>query len=274
MLKRSLKLVLIVGLVMLGAWSAIALAQDSMADFGLKANELEERIVESLANGYLPAYPDKKVFKAASPTVQAAFVKNTLSWFKTYTETDAFKTDYAKQRASAKPSPPESKGTADQQYVAFVEKQRQDLEKTKQDIAKMPPDMQKQMQAVVKQMEDNIEKSAKDPQMAAIMKQSYEQESVSEQKNYQDRLATWEKKYPVDPQALVAARLRQFLEVSQSIAFEAELVPSGQGKIMKFADPRYEAQSAQWKLCYRAGREPVQAARAFVSEWLGQAGKK
>ncbi|MFZ1986278.1 MAG: hypothetical protein WAU91_17830 [Desulfatitalea sp.] len=43
---------------------------------------------------------------------------------------------------------------------------------------------------------------------------------------------------------------------------------------MKFADPRYEAQSAQWKLCYRTGREPMQAARAFVGEWLRQTGKK
>ncbi|MFZ1986277.1 MAG: hypothetical protein WAU91_17825 [Desulfatitalea sp.] len=90
-MKRSLKLALIVGLVMFGAWSAIALAQDSMVDFGLKVNTLEERIVESLVQGYVPAYPDKKIFKAASPSVRAVFVKNTLSWFKSYTETDSLK---------------------------------------------------------------------------------------------------------------------------------------------------------------------------------------
>lgn len=271
-MKARLKSVLISCVIVFGAWVAVALAQGSMADFGLKANELEERIVESLANGYLPAYPDKKVFKAASPAVQAAFVKNTLSWFKSYSESDAFKADYAQQRAAAKPSAPESKGTVDEQYAAFLEKQRQDIEKTKQDIAKMPPDMQKQMQAVVKQMEDNVEKSAKDPQMAAIMKQSYEQEGISAQKDYQERLATWEKKYPEDPKALIAARLRQFLEVSQDIPFDAQLVPKG--KLMKFADPQYEAQTAEWKLCYRAGREPVQAARAFVGEWLSQIEKQ
>jgi hypothetical protein len=273
-LKRSLKLVLIVGLVMFGAWRAIALAQDSMADFGLKANTLEERIVESLVQGYVPAYPDKKIFKTASPSVQAAFVKNTLGWFKSYTETGAFKMDYEKQRESAKPSPPVSKGTPDEQYAKFLAEQRRSLETTKQDVAKMPPDMQKQMQSALKQMEANIESMAKDPQMAAMMKENYERESISDQKNYQDRLATWEKKYPVDPQVLIAARLRQFLDVSQNIPFDAELAPSPQGKLMKFADPMYEAQSAQWKLCYRAGREPVNAARAFVGEWLSQIEKK
>ena len=271
-MKVRLKYVLISCLILFGAWVAMALAQDSMADFGLNANELEERIVESLANGYLPAYPDKKVFKAASPAVQAGFVKNTLSWFKTYTETDAFKSDYAKQRESAKPSAPESKGTADPQYAAFLEKQRQEIEKMKQDVAKMPPDMQKQMQGVVKEMEDNVEKTAKDPRMAEIMKQSYEQEGVSEKQDYQDRLAAWGKKYPEDPKMLIAARLHQFLEVSRNVPFDAQLVPKG--KLMKFADPQYEAQTAEWKLGYRAGREPVQAARAFVGEWLVQIEKK
>jgi hypothetical protein len=203
------------------AWIAGALAADSMAAFGLKANELEARIVESLANGYIPAQPDKKAFKAAPPETQAAFVRSTLSWFKTYTETDTFKTDYANQRASAKPAPAESKGTADQQYAAFLEEQRKDIERTKQEIAQMPPEMQKQMQGVVKQMEDNLAKSAKDPQMAEIMKDSYAKEAIAAQQDYQERMATWEKKYPEDPKALVAARLRQFLEVSQSVDFDA-----------------------------------------------------
>jgi len=37
---------------------------------------------------------------------------------------------------------------------------------------------------------------------------------------------------------------------------------------MKFADPKYEAKSGGWKLCYRAGKESVEAARAFAQTWL------
>lgn len=260
-------------LIMFGGWTAIALAQDSMADFGLKVNELEEYMVESLANGHIPAHPDKKVYKTASPAVQAAFVRNTLSWFKSYTETDAFQKDYAEQRASAKPAPPKA-STADEKYDAQLAEQRQELEKMKQEVAQMPPDIQKQMQAALKQMEAEIEEQAKDPKMAELMKQGYEQESVSEQESYQNQMATWEKKYPADPKVLIASRLRQFMEVSQSVDFDAKLVPVGQSKLMKFANPQYEAQASEWKLCYRAGREPVQAARAFVGEWLAQLEKK
>lgn len=109
--------------------------------------------------------------------------------------------------------------------------------------------------------------------MAAMMKQGYAQAAISEQKDYQDQLAVWGKKYPADPRMLIATRLHQFLDLSQNIAFDAKLAPGSAGK-MKFADPQYEAKPSQWKLCYRAGREPVEAARAFAVEWLRQIEKK
>lgn len=266
------KLMVLFCLGMLGTGSAIVFAQNSMADFGLKESELKQRMVNSLANGYIPAYPDKKSFKAAVPSVQAAFVKDTLSWVKTYTESQAFKADYAKQRESAKPSAPKSKGSVDEQYAKYLAEQRQGIETMKKSVAQMPPDMQKQMQATIKEMEANAERTAKDQQMAAMMKQGIQQTAVSDQKDYQDRLGAWEKKYPADPRVLIAARLHQFLELSQSVDFGAKLVPRD-GR-MKFADPQYEAKSSEWKLCYRAGREPVQAARVFAQEWLSSIEKK
>ncbi len=272
-MKTLLKLGLLSCLIIFSAWIAIALAENSLADFGLKVNELETRLADSLAKGYVPAYPDKKLFKAASPSAQAAFVRNALGWFKSYTETDAFKADYAKQRAAAKPKPPKA-ATADQKQADNLTQQRQDLEKMKQEIAQMPPDMQKQMQGALKEMEASINKQAKDPQMVAMMKQNFEQAVAAEKQTYQEQMAAWEKNYPENPKTLVANRLRQFLEVSQNIPFNAELVSNPKSKIVKFADPQYESQTPEWKLCFRAGREPVQAARAFVSEWLGQIEKK
>jgi hypothetical protein len=188
---------------------------------------------------------------------------------KAYSESAAFKADYEKQRQSANPSPPASKGTPDEQFSKYLAEQRQSLETMKKEVAKMSPDLQKQMESAVKQMEASIERSAKDPRMAAMMKQGYQQESASDQKNYQDRLAQYEKGYPSDRRVLIAARLHEFLELSRDIPFDAKLVPDGSGK-MKFADPQYEPKSTEWKLCYRAGRGPVEAARAFATEWLRQ----
>ena len=259
--------------LMLGASVATTLAQSSLTEFGVKESELKQRIVNSLAYGSIPVYPDKKSFKAASPTGQAAFVKNALAWMKTYSESAEFRTDYDKQRASEKPAPPQSKGTPDTQFAKYLADQREGLATMKKNVAQMPPELQKQMQDTVKQMEAGVERSAKDPQIAAMMKQSFAQSDLSEQRDFQDRLAKYEKKFPADSSVLIAARLHEFLELSQGIAFDAKLIPSG-GGTMKFADPQYEAKSSQWKLCYRAGREPVQAAREFATQWLHQIDRK
>jgi hypothetical protein len=254
---------------MVGSGAAVILAQGTLAEFGINENEVKQQIVRSLAHGNISIYPDRKLFKAATPGAKAAFARNALSWLKTYTESPAFKADYARQREAAKPGPQQSKGTADEQVDKALAEQRKSLEETKKNVAKMSPDMQKQMAPAIKQMEETIERMAKDSKMKEIMKQSYEQQAVSDQKSYQDRLASYEKQYPADPRFLIAARLRQFLDVSKDVVFDAKLVPGGGGK-MKFADAQYENKSAYWKMCYRAEKAPVEAARAFATEWLKQ----
>jgi hypothetical protein len=71
-------------------------------------------------------------------------------------------------------------------------------------------------------------------------------------------------RYPSDPQKLVKKRLEEFLEVSGSVNFDARL--SGNG----FADAEYQNKSDQWKMCFRAGREVVNAAREDAKAWLGE----
>ncbi len=43
---------------------------------------------------------------------------------------------------------------------------------------------------------------------------------------------------------------------------------------MGFADPNYEKKSLEWKYCYRAGKQPVETARAFATSWLADLEKK
>ncbi len=253
---------------MVGSWGAVILAEGTFADFGINESQVKRQIVRSLANGSISIYPDRKLAKAATPAARTAFVRGALSWVKTYTETDAFKADYARQREAAKPVQ-QSKGTADEQMDKILAEQRKGLEEMKKSVAKMTPDMQRQMAPAIKQMEEQIERMAKDSNMKSIMKQGYEQQAAYDRKAFQDRLASYEKQYPADPRVLIAARLRQFLDATKDVAFDAKLLPAG-GGLMKFADPQYESRSTYWKMCYRAGKAPVEAARAFAADWLRQ----
>jgi len=254
---------------LLAAGTAVLAAQSTLSDFGVSEAELKSQLADILVNGRIPFYPNKKVYQAASPALRAAFVKNALGWVKAYTESSAFKADYNFHRDQAKPAPPVSKGTPDAQFAKYLSDQRQSLEEMKKNVAKMTPDMQKQMADAVKQMEEGIQRTSSDPQISAMMKQGFANEAESDKKDYQERLAKHEQEFPADPRVAIASRLRQFLELSKDIPFDAKLVPAGGGK-MKFADARYEAKSDDWKLCYRAGKEPVEAARAFAADWLRQ----
>ena len=72
-----------------------------------------------------------------------------------------------------------------------------------------------------------------------------------------------EKKYPSDPQALIKKRLEDFLRISATVDFDAEL-DGGRA----FKNPEYEKKSNNWKMCYRAGREVIAAARQEAQKWL------
>ncbi len=257
------------GLVIIAAGAAIAVAQTTLAKFGLNLNELKPQIVDSLRNGFIPAYPNRKTYQAAPVTARVAFVNEAMGWVKAYTESPAFKSDYDKRRVAARPSAPEAKGSADDQYSKQLAEQRKSLEQMKKSIAAMTPDMQAKMQPVIKQMEASIEQTSKDPKMAEMMKNAYSQQSKSDQESYKNEVAKYETEFPADPKVLIAKRLRDFIALSSDVNFDAKLVPEDGGR-MRFADQQYESKSDQWKLLYRAGREPVEAARTFSVNWLKQ----
>jgi len=108
----------------------------------------------------------------------------------------------------------------------------------------------------------------KDPEQKAMIKQAFEMQAAQEKEEYANRLKEWEEEYPADPRKLIVRRIDEFLEESEDVDFSAKLVQSG-GR-MKFALTEYEDKPPLWKLCYRAGKEAVQAAREFAAAWRAE----
>jgi hypothetical protein len=90
-------------------------------------------------------------------------------------------------------------------------------------------------------------------------------------RQHQDDLKQWEERYPADHNVLLAKRLRDFLAATADVDFNAALVTTG--RVRRFAEPRYEQKPAAWKMCYRAGRESTEAARAAATAWLKELGR-
>jgi flagellar motility protein MotE (MotC chaperone) len=247
-----------------GVWVGLH-AQGALADLGVTEATASREIVRSLTGGYVNVYPASKAFKAAPATVRASLVKNAIAWAKTYTESAAFKAEYDKQRQADTPAPPTFKGTVDDELADQRAQRKKSLEESKKNIEKMPANMRPQMEATIKQMEAQFARMDTDPQMIALARQGLEMQRANDQKAYEERGRAHEKRFPSDPRVLIARRLQEFLDTSRDMDFNAKLVPAGAKQ--RFADPRYEEKRAEWKLCYRAGKEAVTAARDAAQTW-------
>ncbi|HEX8620284.1 MAG TPA: hypothetical protein VF911_22075 [Thermoanaerobaculia bacterium] len=84
---------------------------------------------------------------------------------------------------------------------------------------------------------------------------------------YNEQLGEWKENYPATGREMVKRRLREFLQESADVDYDAKLVRKGNK--MRFANEQYEDEkSGEWKFCYRAGKASVEKARAFAKAWL------
>jgi len=256
-----------VAVIWLAVGTAPILAQSPLSEFGFREADVESRIVSALMDGSIPIRPEnRKAFHAASQSARAACVRSAFPIIKAYTESAAFQTEYAERRAAAKPAAPAPPNPQETEYLkeqqkslaASLKMYEKSMADMKSQMAKMPPHVQQQMESAVKRYEEQC----------VAMQAQYEA-GGHEQQAYKLALSKYEELYPADPKMMIANRLRAFLELTNDIPYNAELVPVAGGNV-KFADPQLEAKSPHWKKCYRAGKEPVEAARELAMEWLKQ----
>ncbi|QEC43932.1 hypothetical protein [Pseudobacter ginsenosidimutans] len=84
--------------------------------------------------------------------------------------------------------------------------------------------------------------------------------------NYKNEMADLEKKLPADFNVLLRKRLREFLQETANIPWDAKL--EKKGRKMVFTDPELEKKSFAWKARFRSGKEVVEAARSYAQSWL------
>ncbi|RRB06826.1 hypothetical protein [Larkinella rosea] len=95
-------------------------------------------------------------------------------------------------------------------------------------------------------------------------------ESKQEAADYQKRLADY--KAAPDLNTALKQRLNDFIALAGSVDFNAQLVQRGSKS--EFANPEYRNKPENWKLLFRMGKEPVQAARSFAQNWVKELDSK
>jgi hypothetical protein len=243
----------------------VAAQENVVAQLGLTADAVKEAIGTLLTAGiFNPGLP-ARAFKALSPTARGQVAAAGVQWLKAYASSPDFKRQYMELRNARKPEAQAYDTTPEQELQKALEEQKAQLEQARKSIAMLPPEQRKAME------ESLARAGAMDtPEMRKMRLDGIKAERAQRTTQYQQELANWTKDYPENPNPLIAKRLREFLDLSAGVDFAAQL--KSQNGRMVFENPAYESKGAQWKMCFRAGREATTAARAAVQAWLKELG--
>jgi hypothetical protein len=244
---------------------AAVVAQDHLATLGISEGRAKEAVFDSLMSDAISIAGKPAAFIAMTPAARVALVNFALSLARTFVESGDFTRRYADHREANGPDPLPEEQSAD----AIFKKQRDGFENQVAEMRKLfdqiTPEQRATLEEGWKQMREQFDAMEKGERRKQI------EASISEQRAAQVRerdaaMKTFEKTYPSDPRALVAMRLRHFLDVTKDLDFTAQLVEKDKKRV--FADPAIEAKPAEWKMAFRAGKPAMEAARAFAQKWL------
>ena len=247
-------------------WATAGSGQDPLAQLGitpLAARVAVNTVLSSgLNNPGLPAAG----FKLLTPAARGQVATAGMAWLKSYVASPEFATQYAQVRDGHKPRPPQFTGTPEDEARKADEEQKQQAEDSTKAIASLPAEQRAQLEESIKAMVAGMNM----PEMRKIRLDAVIADRADRTREHQEALASWTRDYPERPAPLIAKRLREFLAVSADVDFAATLTPRN-GK-MAFENAAYEQKPAQWKLCYRAGKDATAAARAAAQAWLKELG--
>jgi flagellar biosynthesis GTPase FlhF len=260
--------------VLVAAFSAFKVIESqtiqALERIGIPADIVKSSIWNSISGGYL-SYPSIAKLKQVAVGDRAGIVREIATFAKSYSKTEEFKKQYLEYRESKKPEAPEKPKTMAEQRAAQKAELQKGLKESEENMKKAPADQKEIFKGIITMFKDQL-KQTDDPKnpmyskdMDVMMQQAFEQQMVEHKK----QVAEWEKEWPTNPTPMIRKWLTEFLEVSKGVEFGAALKAGEYGK-MVFVKSEYEAKPSNWKMCYRAGKDVVDAGRTAAQQWLSE----
>jgi hypothetical protein len=98
----------------------------------------------------------------------------------------------------------------------------------------------------------------------------YQQNYQQQMTEYNNKLAEWNKEYPANnTKPMIKKWISTFLEKTANVDYAAKTATGQYGKEL-FVNQKYESKDGLWKMGYRAGKQPTEAARSFAQTWLNE----
>ena len=240
-------------------------AQAVTSQLGITEGRAREAVFDSFVSGTVSIAGKADVFTSASPQARVAIVNAALTLARAFAESAEFPQRYADHREANGPDPPPPATNADE----VLAKQRANFEVQVEGMRKQFGDVTPEQRATLEAGFDTMRArftEMEKGEVRAELDAALKEQRVAQIRAHEAALKELEGVYPADPRALVANRLRKFLDLSKDVNFTAQLVE--RDKRMRFADAALEAKPGEWKMLFRAGKPAIDAARAFAQKWL------
>jgi hypothetical protein len=186
---------------------------------------------------------------------------------RTFAGSADFARRYAIYRDAQKPVAPAVAQSGDEALKQQQQQMELAIKQAMAAAAQLPVDARKELEANVAEMRAQIAELNADPAYRDAVNTSAVEAARAAAAEHNQKMAAFEAEFPPDVNPLIARRLRQFLLTCGEVDFAAQL-ETGKDKKQRFVNKAYEARSAEWKMCFRAGKPAVDAARAAATEWL------
>jgi hypothetical protein len=242
-------------------------ADEFLKQLGISKMEADSKITNTLLGGSIDAYGLKNI-KTLAVSNRRTITKDLLVYVKKQAASPAFVKEYIAIRERNKPQLMETK-TPEEFHKETIEQQK----KAVADMEKIVANADASFKATYQKMLDDGRKQLKeteDPNNKVMKRyrQNYEANVKFTEEGNKRLLSEWESRYPANHQLYIKKRLEQFMVESADIDFNAELVEKNGKKY--FVNKAYESKGHRWKMGFRAGKEVIEPARAFVQQWIAE----
>ena len=214
---------LFASLLVFSSFKSNRIAEDFLKQLGINKSQADEKITSSILGGYIDLYGVSNAMNISVGN-RKAVVTDLLKYVKQYVNSEAFKTEYLRLKESNKPqfnkiqTPEELK----QQTIASY---KEALENAEQILKTADASNKATFQKLVDDTKLELKK-AEDPnnKMYVNYAKNYEQMLKNIGEGEKKALSDWEAKYPTDQNLYVKERLHQFMQETESVDFNAELI--------------------------------------------------
>jgi hypothetical protein len=234
-------------------------------------NDAKSMIFSGCSGNYFNL-PYLKAIKSYSAGDRTALVPVVGKYVKEFTSSQEFVKRYNEYRETQKPKEPEKPKTIAQMKEEQRETFKKAITNMEETKKQMPKDQQAMFDETIKSYKEQLKQidDPNNPMFSKDMENMYQQGYQQQMTEYNSKLGDWNKEYPANnPKPMVKKWISSFLEKTANVDYGAKTATDQYGREL-FINQKYEQKDNLWKMSYRAGKQPMEAARSFAQSWLSE----